>query len=138
MGDNFIIFVMLTHVLPKAAPQGDSTSAPAYPTYVTNGPTLGVPDLTLSAPVYVSNAVNHDDYVCFSIPSGLTQGRKIRAVEVEPGNAEIVHHTLVYIDPSATYQTDTSGHCMGPTSLSSKLIGEYAPGSLPTIFPGKG
>jgi len=120
----------------NGAPQGDSTLAPAYPTYVTSGPTLGVPDLTLSAPVYVSNAVNHDDYVCFVIPSGLLQNRKIRAVEVEPGNPEIVHHTLVYIDPSATYQTDTSGHCMGPTSFSSKLIGEYAPGSLPTIFPG--
>ena len=118
------------------ASQGDSTLAPAYPTYITNGPTLGVPDLTLSAPVYVSNAVNHDDYVCFVIPSGLLQGRKIRAVEVEPGNPSIVHHSLVYLDTTSTFQTDTSGHCMGPTSTSAKLVGEYTPGSLPTVFPG--
>ena len=118
------------------APQGDSTLAPPYPTYVSNGPTLGTPDLTLSAPVYVSNAVNHDDYVCFVIPSGLLQGRKIRAVEVEPGNPAIVHHSLVHLDSSSAFQSDTSGHCMGPTSTSAKLVGEYTPGSLPTVFPG--
>ena len=120
----------------SGAPQGDSTLAPPYPSYITNGPTLGPADLTISAPVYTSNAVNHDDYVCFVIPSGLTQGRKIKAVEVEPGNREIVHHSLIYIDTSSSFQTDTSGHCMGPTTSSAKLIGEYAPGSLPTIFPG--
>jgi len=116
------------------APQGDSSLAPPYPTYVTSGPTLGTPDLTISAPVYTSNAINHDDYVCFSIPSGLTQNRKIRAVEVTPGNLEIVHHCIVYIDSNNTFQTDTSGHCMGPTS--GKIVGEYAPGSSPNIFPG--
>lgn len=125
---------MIQSWVAAGAPQGDSTSAPPYPTYTTAGPTLGTPDMTISAPVYTSNAVNHDDYVCFVIPSGLTQNRKIRAVEIIPGNPEIVHHCIVYVDTSGVFQTDTSGHCMGPTS--GKIIGEYAPGSSPTIFPG--
>ena len=125
---------MIQNWVATGAPQGDSTLAPPYPTYTISGPTLGTPDMTISAPVYTSNAVNHDDYVCFVIPSGLAQNRKIRAVEIIPGNPEIVHHCIVYVDTSGVFQTDTSGHCMGPTS--GKIIGEYAPGSNPTIFPG--
>ena len=38
----------------------------------------------------------------------------IKAVEIVPGNREIVHHALIYVDPTATSVTDTvGGDCGG-------------------------
>ena len=98
----------------------------------TSGPQLGTPDLTLSAPTYSSNAFQNDDYVCFTIPSNLLTDKKIRAVEVVPGNLAIVHHCLVYIDPSGNSSLGVQNNCMGPTN--GNLVGEFAPGSLPIQY----
>ena len=98
----------------NGAPEGDPNLAPIPPTYNTNGPQLGIPDLTLSAPHYTSNAFMDDDYVCFTIPSQLLSGKKIRAVEVEPGVPEIVHHVLVYLDTSGNSTPGIENNCMGP------------------------
>ncbi len=86
-------------------------------------------------PVYTSKATQFsDDYICVALPSGLTADRVIKAMEVIPGNREIVHHCLVYIDESATYVSDTFvGDCGGPSQ--GILVGGYALGGLPNIFP---
>jgi len=116
------------------APQGDSSLAPTPPTYNNSGPQLGTPDLTLSAPTYTSNAFMDDDYVCFTIPSQLLNNKKIRAVEVEPGVPEIVHHCLVYIDTAGNSTVGIENNCMGPTD--GLLVGEFSPGTMPIAFPG--
>jgi hypothetical protein len=55
-------------------------------------------------------------------------------MEVIPGNYAAVHHVLVYHDADGSYGTDTvGGDCSGPTS--EDLLGGYAPGSQPTIYP---
>lgn len=116
-------------------PSGDLGTAPPPPVY--NGEQMlpGTPDLVITMPNYMSKATPfQDDYACFSIPTGLTADRKIKAIEVIAGNPSIVHHCLVYADGPGTYPTDTSSHlCTGPTSLG--LIGAYTPGASPTIFP---
>jgi len=115
-------------------PSGDLGTAPPPPVY--NGEQIlpGVPDLTITMPNYMSKALpGADDYSCFSMPSGLLAGRKIKAIEVIAGNPSIVHHCLVYADPAGTYPTDSTSHtCSGPTSID--LIGAYTPGASPTIF----
>lgn len=114
-------------------PLGVQSSNNCFPQF-DNDPLLGLPDLKLTIPTYTSHATaTSDDYVCFAIPTGLSNDRFIKAVEIIPGNPEIVHHVLVYIDETNTYQTDTSGTCMGPTSGS--MLAAYAPGSTPRIFP---
>lgn len=116
-------------------PSGDLSTAPAPPVY--NGEQIlpGTPDLVITMPNYMSKATAwQDDYACFSLPTGLTMNRKIKAIEVIAGNPSIVHHCLVYADPDGTYPTDTMSHsCTGPASLG--LIGAYTPGAMPTIFP---
>ena len=116
------------------APEGNPSLAPTPPVYNTTGPQLGVPDLTVKAPTYMSNAFQNDDYVCFTIPSQLLVDKKIRAVEVVPGNTSIVHHCLVYIDPSGNSTIGIENDCMGPNN--GVLVGEFAPGSLPITYPG--
>ena len=116
-------------------PEGDTSLAPPIPTYNTGG-ILGTPDLQLTIPVYTSKANGFDDYVCISLPAGILTDKIIRAIEVVPGNKKIVHHALVYLDTTASFQTDTSGFCGGPSFA--RLLGGYVPGATPIIFPDDG
>ena len=116
--------------------EGDTTLAPPPPVY--NGEQLlpGTPDLVVTMPMYMSKATStSDDYVCIALPTGLTSDKKVKAIEVIPGNRSIVHHCLVFHDAGATYVTDTTGgDCGGPSS--GDLMAGYTPGSTPTVFPG--
>jgi hypothetical protein len=113
---------------------GDLMQAPPAPVYNGNQILPGVPDLVVTAPNYMSKATTSDDYVCFAVPSGLTENRKIKAIEVIPGNTQTVHHCIVYHDNTGSATTDTiGGDCAGPI-FSDMLMG-YTPGSTPVIFP---
>jgi len=117
------------------APAGDTTQAPAPPVYTTNYQLQGTPDLELKIPTYTSTATSADIYICFSIPSGLTQDRIIRAFEIVPGNAPIVHHAVIGADTTGAYNSDYSGGCYSPGWNTS--LGAYAPGTKATVFPGQ-
>jgi hypothetical protein len=121
--------------LNNGLPEGNAASTPPPPVY-TNNTFLGNGDLTVQIPTYMSKALTHDDYVCFSIPTNLTQNRTIKAVEVVPGNREIVHHALVYVDPTSAENTDTiGGNCASPSNATTKLVTGYTPGATPMILP---
>jgi hypothetical protein len=116
-------------------PEGDASQTPPPPVYNV-GSILGNGDLEVQIPTYASKAISEDDYVCFSLPTNLTENRIIKAVEVIPGNPEIVHHVLVYVDQNGSEVTDTiGGDCASPSDLSTKLVGGFTPGATPIIFP---
>lgn len=119
--------------------EGNSANTPPQPIYNSDA-ILGSGDLTLQIPNYASNATaQSDDYVCFSIPSNLAQDRIIKSVEIVPGNRAIVHHCLIYIDPSGASLTDTiGGNCASPSSPSATLVTGYTPGSSPMTLPSSG
>lgn len=121
----------------QGAPEGNAGNPPPPPVFSNEGFLTQTPDLELQMPTYTSKATaTHDDYVCFSIPTGLIGNKKLKAFELIPGNTSIVHHALVYSVDGGTYPTDTtSGFCNGPTE---GLLGGYTPGALPTVFPGQG
>lgn len=116
------------------APQGNPANTPATPVYDPNNWRLGTPDFSIKMPDYRSKATaSSDDYVCISLPTNLATNNIIQSIEVIPGNPEIVHHVLLYLDVNGTYTTDTTSHsCGGPSNL--PLIGGYAPGSDPLQF----
>jgi len=103
---------------------------PTYPKYQLQG----TPDLILKIPTYTSTANAQDIYVCFALPTGLTQDRHLRAYEIVPGNPDIVHHVVVNVDTFGTSQSDLSGSCFNMPSNSFN-IGDFAPGANPQIFP---
>jgi len=122
--------------LAEGSLEGNPDLAPPAPVYPEDGFILNPPDLEVQIPTYTSQATNFsDDYVCISMPLGLTSSKKLRAFEVVPGNPEVVHHCLLYIDETGEYESDLSGYCVGPTD---GLIGGYTPGAVPTIFPSDG
>jgi hypothetical protein len=116
--------------------EGNAAETPPVPVFNTSS-LLGSGDLEVQIPTYMSKAQNgNDDYVCFSVPSGLTQTRTIRAIEIIPGNIGIVHHALIYLDHNAVETTDSiGGDCTSPGNNSTKLAAGYTPGSTPMILP---
>ena len=80
------------------APMGNVKDLP--PAQVFNdGWSLGPPDLSYKMPepfTLTGNGV--DVYRCFVIPSGLTEDKFIRGMEVRPGNRKIVHHVRTFAD----------------------------------------
>jgi hypothetical protein len=120
----------------NGAPEGVSANTPPPPVY-NNAAVLGNGDLTVQMPSYMSKATSMtDDYACFAVPSGLLQNRTIKSIEIIPGNREIVHHALIYIDPSGIEVTDSvGGNCASPSNSNTKLIAGYTPGATPMILP---
>ena len=119
-------------------PEGTATETPPPPVF-NEGSILGDGDLEVQIPTYASKAIANDDYVCFSLPTNLSEQRIIKAVEVIPGNPEIVHHVLIYVDQNGTELTDTiGGDCASPSSFNTKLVGGFTPGATPIIFPNQG
>lgn len=117
-------------------PEGNPANTPPPPIY-SGSSILGTGDLTIQMPTYMSKATAFgDDYACFAIPTNLTQNRIIKAVEVVPGNPDIVHHALVYYDPTSAEASDTvGGNCASPSSANTKLITGFTPGATPMILP---
>jgi hypothetical protein len=116
--------------------KGDTTQAPAPPVYTSQYQLAGQADITLGIGSFTSTSSSTDKYYCFSIPSGLTQDRILRAFEVVPGNKAIVHHAVITADTTGTYSSDLSGSCYNiPGNLG---IGTYAPGTKAQVFPSQG
>lgn len=113
--------------------QGDTTLAPPAPVHPTGYQLAGNADLTLSIGQFTSTAVSSDKYYCFSIPTGLTQDRIIKAFEIVPGNKPIVHHAVVTADSTGTYAGDVTGNCF--SIVGNVGIGTYAPGSAAVVLP---
>ena len=67
--------------LTSGYPEGDASQTPPPPVY-NEGSILGNGDLEVQIPTYASKAISEDDYVCFSLPTNLTENRTIKAVEV--------------------------------------------------------
>ncbi len=123
--------------LSNGTPEGNAANTPPPPVFNT-GAILGSGDLEIQMPSYMSQATSvDDDYACFTLPSGLTQDRVIKAIEVIPGNEAIVHHALIYIDsvPSNSPIDLVGSQCITPSSSTSYATCGYAPGAAPTVYP---
>ncbi len=88
-------------------PQGDPASMPA-PLPDTGVWQLGDPDLVLQMAQVFTVPRKQDTYRCFVIPTGLTADQWVTGVQVLPGNKQIVHHVILYVD-----QTGASGKLDG-------------------------
>jgi hypothetical protein len=125
------------------APTGDLSLAPKPPTY-SSGPIIKNPSFTTQMPSYASQAKagGNDEYRCFVLDGSPTKDEFISAIEVVPGNPEIVHHVLVFQDTSSIpLQLDAESPQPGYPgfggvgSSTADLIGVYVPGIEPYFFP---
>jgi uncharacterized protein (TIGR03437 family) len=78
--------------------RGDPAKAPPPPVFSDNWQ-LGTPDLILEMPkAFDVPADGPDVYRNFVIPSGVTEDKYVRAVEVKPLARSVVHHMLFFTD----------------------------------------
>jgi Flp pilus assembly protein TadD len=81
------------------APEGDARDLPRPPRW-TEGWQLGKPDLIVSPPAYTLPAEGTDVFRVFVIPLPTSGTKYVRGLEFHPGNARVVHHANIRIDPT--------------------------------------
>lgn len=138
---------MISDWVAGGMPEGDVAANPGLPEYP-EGSQVGTPDLVLEMPEpYVHGGDGLEQYQVFVIPTGVTELKEIRAVEVRPGNNLIDHHALIgYTNNSNSIQeaidmdeaTEEPGYeSFGDYGVlvEDDLFGGWVPGTPPLIFP---
>ena len=95
---------LLRNWVSAGTPEGDSRDAPSAKVFKEGWP-LGPPDLILTpSEEYEVPATGPDEFRVFVIPSGLIEGKWIRAVDFKPGTPKVVHHILSAVDNTGRAQ----------------------------------
>ena len=121
------------------APEGDRAETPRAPEFP-DGWQLGKPDVEagMTTPFQIP-ADGPDLYQCFAIPAPATQDHYVRALDIRPGNPKVVHHALLFQDPTGTARRRDTGNgysCFGtPGFLPARGLGGWTPGALPFETP---
>jgi hypothetical protein len=124
-------------------PQGDPADAPPPRTWDSDWP-LGAPDLELrmSEP-YALSADGADEFRVFVLPTGLTEGKWVSAVDYKPGSPKVVHHVIAAIDnqglarildkadPKPGYRVFSGFGAFWPVGM----LGGWSPGKSATPLP---
>ncbi len=138
----------------QGMPEGDPKDAPAAIKFDDNW-TLGEPDLILESPSDVTIAAQGKDlFRVLVFPTNLTEDKDVVAVEVRPGNARVVHHTVNLVDrtgiarklqaeAAANAKPDDPDRGPGyPVKMGfgfipdrAGILGGWAPGMLPKKLP---
>lgn len=105
----------------KGAKQGKPEDLPTAPTFDDAGWRLGEPDLVVEFDEVSLDAGGPDQFYDLTAPTGLTEDKWLRGVEVRPSNRKVAHHVIVWQGGE-----DTRG-----------WIGAWAAGMEPMEFPSK-
>jgi len=121
------------------APEGNPRETPQPPAF-TEGWSLGKPDLEARMPAAFSIPADGPDlYQCFVIPAPSPRDRWVRALDIRPGNARVVHHVILFQDTTHTARARDQGAgypCFGtPGFLPARGLGGWTPGALPARNP---
>lgn len=126
----------------QGAPQGDPADLPAPKVFDHSGWKLKEPDIIFQYPEpYLVGAEVDDEYRCFALPLPGDRDVWLKGAEYEPGNRSVVHHFLVFIDPTPRSlerdrATPEPGYECGMGSGDGRLlrmVGGWAPGNNPII-----
>ena len=132
------------------APHGDPADLPAAPAFV-DGWRLGTPDTVFEMQEdYAVPATGTVEYEYFYIPTNFTEAKWLKAIEVRPGNREVVHHVIVMYEappdgpraaaalkfgPEQDLPPSREGHRPKRKATNPRrMIASYAPGTDPQVF----
>lgn len=123
----------------SGAHEGNPAEAPAAPLFASEWP-LGAPGLETEMPVaFELPADGPDLYRCFVIPLRNAPDRYVKAIDIRPGNARVVHHALLFQDVTHQVQRRDTGSgypCFGtPGFLPARGLGGWTPGKQPVPAP---
>ena len=144
---------MIARWVDAGAPEGEADDLPE-PLVFNSDWALGEPDFVIQTPAFAPEPTGDDEYRCFSvaIPAEITELRNIVGIEIQPGNRKIVHHLILFNDPSsasvgleaASADGKPGYECFGSARIpgnslnyaaDSYLFGAWAPGASPAVMP---
>jgi hypothetical protein len=119
-------------------PRGDASKAPTARTFAASGLVDKTHTFQIAQPFDVP-AGGTDDFRCFPIDPGFTTDTWIAGANVVPGDPRVVHHVLVFVDPSgesaAKVGPDGEYPCFGgPGTSNPSLLAAWAPGVPPAYY----
>lgn len=123
-------------------PEGNPADAPEPRAFASEWP-LGEPDLVLTMPEpYTVLAEGRDEHRVFVIPTALSEGKWVSAIDFKPGNAKVVHHVLCAFDTLGRARRldeadPKAGYAVfgGFNIVPSGGLGGWAPGKRPVHLP---
>lgn len=126
------------------APRGDPSKTPPEPEFSGDWQ-LGEPDLrvTMSEPYTVPPDAEHDIYRNFVLDVPTDSIRWVEAVEILPGDPEVVHHAMLLVDPSPYSRIESrkdsapgfQGMMAGRARPPTGFLPGWTPGRMPTPAP---
>jgi hypothetical protein len=127
------------------APEGDPATEPKAQQGDTAS--LGTPNLTVqaAAPYSSPESAGTDDYHCFVYDPQLTEDHDVVAVDVQPDNARIVHHVILFeveekdlpkVQALDDAEPGEGYTCFGASGVNSaNWVAAWAPGGGAVKFP---
>lgn len=106
----------------NGAPRGDLKDLPPSPKFPESEWTLGEPDLIVEFQEVEVPAGSQDQFHDLPATANIVEDTWVRAIEVDPGNAKVVHHVIIW-------QRDEG--LQGPQGW----LGAWAAGMEPMVFP---
>jgi hypothetical protein len=124
----------------NGTPEGDPAIRPEPPVFP-QGWRIGEPDQVFAlAGKYELAAEGPDQFRCFVLPMNLDHDVYIKNSEFRPGNSRVVHHAIVFTDPTGAAKriagdSDSYPCPGGPGFIETDLVGGWTPGTTPFIPP---
>lgn len=120
------------------SPEGDPATAP--PAATPPSRTLADPSATLRPEVGYATSGAADELQCFVLDPKLAADAFVEGIHVVPERPEVVHHVLVFVDPTGASRTkaDANGRypCFGGAGIAdASLLAAWAPGGPPNELP---
>lgn len=112
----------------QGTPLGDPAKLPPQRTFP-EGWTVGTPDAVFEIPKPITvPAQGTVEYTYVRVPTRFKQDVWVQAAEARPGDRQVVHHIIVYVDDHSVVGGDFDRR------VDSHLCG-YAPGDMPSVYP---
>lgn len=125
------------------APEGDAADLPE-PVAQTGEWQLGEPDAVIQMPELYNVPRRKDVYRCFVVPSGFDEDVWLKAVQIVPGNRQVVHHVIMYLDESGkaaeldAKDEEPGYECFGGPGVPlgpGSMVGGWVPGTRTSLLP---
>ncbi len=123
----------LVHWIDAGATRGDGDDPLSAIGPVASEWEMGTPDLIVDLPAFEVPATGTLDYQFFEVPNPLDHDVWVRAVEITPGDRQVVHHAIATFGPgsdAATGRRVDSGEALFQSQLMT-----FVPGNETYIYP---
>lgn len=121
----------LVQWIDAGAPRGSGADPLASVQEQTTEWELGEPDLVVTLPKFDIPATGTLDYQFFEVKNPMEQDVWVRAVQIAPGDRQVVHHAIATFGASS----NTAGQANSSESLFQPQLMTFVPGNETYIYP---